>query len=92
MLTINLGILPFCYAFTNWDSREGYATLFRLIFSTIANAGRFVIQFPYIHNTNFGIRTIGVDMCKKQAGGKHTLSIYTIYTNYSRSWGLSSST
>jgi hypothetical protein len=69
ILTPSLGIIPYCYAFTNWNTRVGYKVLFDLLFSTLSNAGRFIIHFPYIHQTQTGLRTIGLDMCKKQAGG-----------------------
>jgi hypothetical protein len=38
-----------------------------------------MVHFSYIHNTEAGIKTIGVDMCKKQAGGMYTLNVYSTY-------------
>ena len=85
-LTQRLGIIPYCYAFTNWNTRPGYKVLFDLLFSTLADAGRFIIHFPYIHQTSTGLRTIGLDMCKKQAGGKYSLYICIAYAKYHRPW------
>ncbi|KAH8684403.1 hypothetical protein BGZ60DRAFT_165405 [Tricladium varicosporioides] len=76
-------IIPYCYAFTNWNTRPGYKVLFDLLFSTLAEAGRFIIHFPHIHQTSTGLRTIGLDMCKKQAGG---LGDYFHEKDPSREW------
>ena len=64
------GIIPYCYAFTNLNTRPGYLQLFTMIFRQIANAGQILVHFSYLHQTERGVKTIGVDMCKKQAGGE----------------------
>jgi hypothetical protein len=82
MLTSLLGIIPYCYAFTNWNTRPGYKVLFDLLFTTLADAGRFIVHFPHIHQTSTGLRTIGLDMCKKQAGGEYMLDICSVYAKH----------
>jgi hypothetical protein len=92
-LLIPTGILTYCHVFTNINTRKGYYFMFRLIFTTLAEAARTIIHFPYIHGTELGLRTIGLDMCKKQAGGKYMLCIsdrYILLRLASRSWRLSS--
>jgi hypothetical protein len=69
------GIIPYCYAFTNLNTRSGYFQMFQMIFKQIANAGRILVHWSYLHNTLNGIKTIGLDMCKKQAGGKYMSGI-----------------
>jgi hypothetical protein len=81
ILTLFLGIIPYCYAFTNWNTRLGYKVLFDLLFSTLANAGRFIVHFPHIHQTPTGLRTIGIDMCRKQAGGEYMMCICCVYAD-----------
>jgi hypothetical protein len=41
-----------------------------MVFRQIANAGQILVHFSYLHHTERGVKTIGVDMCKKQAGGE----------------------
>jgi hypothetical protein len=72
---IRLGILTYCYVFTNMNTRQGYKVIFKDIFDTLREAGRGLIYFPHIHFTDNGIRTIGLDMCKKQASGEYMLCI-----------------
>ena len=43
--------------------------MFELIFSVLAQASQSLVHWPYIHGTEQGLRTIGLDMCNKQAGG-----------------------
>ena len=51
------------------NTRLRYKDIFKVVFETLGEAGRGFVYFPYIHFTDTGIRTIGLDMCKKQAGG-----------------------
>jgi hypothetical protein len=74
-LLMLIGILTYCYVFTNMNTRLGYKDIFKTIFNTLGEAGRSLVHFPYFHFTESGIRTIGLDMCKKQAGGRYTHSI-----------------
>ena len=69
------GIILYCYIFTNLNTRSGYFQMFQMIFKQIANAGRILVHWSYLHNTLNGIKTIGLDMCKKQAGGKYMSGI-----------------
>jgi hypothetical protein len=80
-LLMLVGILTYCYVFTNMNTRKGYKDIFKTIVDTLSEAGRGLIHFPYLHFTESGIRTIGLDMCKKQAGGMHTRSICWLYAN-----------
>jgi hypothetical protein len=66
-----IGTLVYVYAFMNWDSRIAYKSLFTWIFKVLETTSQTVIKFPYIYNVDRGIRTIGLDMCKKQAGGMY---------------------
>jgi hypothetical protein len=70
-----VGIVVYAYAFLNWDSRRAYAQLFKLLFSLVEEACREKMQFWHIHKTERSVRTIGVDMCNKQAGGMYMLCI-----------------
>jgi hypothetical protein len=75
----------------NWDSRIAYKSLFTRIFKVLETTSRIVIKFPYIHNVERGIRTIGLDMCKKQAGGMYIRRLcYPYADSIYRAWGLSS--
>jgi hypothetical protein len=38
-----------------------------------------MVHFSYLHSTDTGIKTIGVDMCKKQAGGMCILDVSSAY-------------
>jgi hypothetical protein len=73
-----LGTDVYCYAFINLETRESYAIMFHHIFRVLGEVARCPVQFPYIHRTQQGIRTVTVDMCKKQAPGK-ILKIYIYY-------------
>jgi hypothetical protein len=44
--------------------------MFHHIFKVLGEVGRCPVRFPHIHGGEQGIRTITVDMCKKQAPGK----------------------
>ena len=66
---IRIGILVYAYVFVNTDSRVAYKTMFTRLFTVLEQVSRQNIKFPYIHHTQRGIRTISLDMCKKQAGG-----------------------
>lgn len=78
---ILLGILVYAYAFINLDTRAAYYMLFTRIFEVLANASRQTLRFCYLHHTNRGIRSIGLDMCMKQAGGKYMYHICIAYAN-----------
>jgi hypothetical protein len=56
------------------NSRKGYAEMFKAIFEVLDNAAGTRIRFAYLDQTEQGIRTIGLDMCRKQAPG-----IYSAY-------------
>lgn len=63
------GIHTYIYAFTNVDTRWGYAVMFEKLFQVIHNVSRRPVRFPHIHGGDHGIRAITVDMCLKQAPG-----------------------
>jgi hypothetical protein len=79
---ISLGLLTYGYAFLNWDVRKVYRILFKQIFKVFENTAQQTVNWPYMSSSNQGIRTIGLDMCKKQAGGKCILCICCPYTEY----------
>ena len=66
------------YAFLNLKIRAAYIKMFQLVFKVLGNTTRSSIQFVHIHGT--GLRTAIVNIYKKQAGGKYTLYIRSIYT------------
>jgi hypothetical protein len=49
--------------------------LFTQIIKVLGNAAQQTIKWPYLSGSDQGIRTVGLDMCKKQAGGKYMLCI-----------------
>ena len=73
------GIKVWVYAFLNLEIRAAYAKTFELVFKVLGDTARLSIQFAYIYGT--GLRTIIVDIYKKQAGGKCTLCICLAYAN-----------
>jgi hypothetical protein len=79
---IVVGLYVYAYAFTNKDTRFGYFKLFTFIFQTLAEVSRQPVKFWHIHQAENSIRTIGLDMCKKQARGKHILCICETYTEH----------
>jgi len=98
---VHVGINVYCYAFLNLDTREAYATMFIQMFPILEDVARSPIRFPHIHGGEQGLRTVTIDMCKKQAPGKigicgyhatHMLSIYLGFGDYlhtldsSREW------
>jgi hypothetical protein len=87
-ILIYSGINVYCYAFLNLETREAYAGMFIELFQILEDVGRSPIRFPHIHGGEKGIRTITVDMCKKQGPGimctckdyaMHMLIIYRIW-------------
>ena len=68
-------IQVFVYAFLNLETRIAYETMFTHIFKVMSQVARQPIRFPHIHSGNDGWRIITVDMCKKQAPGKHSFFI-----------------
>lgn len=73
-----IGIDVYAYAWITRDTREVYAQLFHNLFRVLGEVARKPVSFAHIHT--FGIRSISVDMCSKQAGGM--LSLYSAYTQY----------
>jgi hypothetical protein len=65
------------YAFLNLETRAIYIKMFQLVFKVLGNTAYLSIQFVHIYGTR--LRTAIVNMCKKQAGGKYTLSIRLEY-------------
>ena len=53
--------------------------MFQLVFKVLGNAAQLSIQFIHIHGT--GLRTVTVNICKKQAGGKYIIYICIAYAN-----------
>jgi hypothetical protein len=51
------------------NSRKGYASMFKAIFEVLDNAAHTRVRFAYLDQVDKGLRTIGLDMCKKQAPG-----------------------
>jgi hypothetical protein len=49
------------------DTRNMYYLMFKELFKVLAQVGQSPITFQHIHG--YGLVTIGVDMCNKQAGG-----------------------
>ncbi len=68
----------YCYAFITLDTRKAYAIMFTEIFQILEDVARSPVQFPHIHGGEEGIRTVTVDMCKKQGPGM--ISTYNAYT------------
>jgi hypothetical protein len=75
-ILILAGIIPYYYVFTNLNTRLGYFQMFQIIFKQIANTRRILVHWSYLHNTLNRIKTIGLNIYKKQAGGKYILGIY----------------
>ena len=76
-LTLITGIKVWVYAFLNLEIHTTYTKIFKLVFKVLGNAARSPIQFAHIYGT--GLRTATVDMYKKQASGRYTLSISFAY-------------
>jgi hypothetical protein len=70
------GIIPYYYVFINLNTRLGYFQMFQMIFKQITNTGHILVHWSYLHNTLNRIKTIGLNICKKQAGGKYMSGIY----------------
>ncbi len=73
-ILIYIEINIYCYIFLNLDTHKAYATMFSEIFQILGDVARSPVRFPHIHGGEQGIRTITIDMCKKQAPGR--LRIY----------------
>jgi hypothetical protein len=69
------GLNTYVYAFTNLETRKAYATMFSKIFQVLGDVARHPVKFPHIHGGEEGIRVATVDMCKKQAPGRHLLCV-----------------
>lgn len=54
--------------------------MFTAVFETLSNVSRGGVVFAHIDQTNRGLRTITLDMCRKQAGGK--LFLRSAYTKH----------
>jgi len=66
------GLNTYVYAFMNLETREAYRVLFQKIFQILGDVGRKPIRWAYQQgggDHSDGIRTVTVDMCKKQAPG-----------------------
>jgi hypothetical protein len=80
----------------NLETTVAYKVLFERLFRTLGNVGRKPVSFAYMlggEDAAEGIRTVTVDMCKKQAAGKfnhgfYMLSIYSAYANLKHFQGL----
>lgn len=70
-------ILPYIHVFTNLNSRRGYRIMWGEAFKILEDVSGETVRFSYMTRpeTRWGLKTIGLDMCGKQAGGKHILSI-----------------
>ncbi|KAJ6002324.1 hypothetical protein N7522_007551 [Penicillium canescens] len=65
-------INTYAYAFMNLDTRRAYATLFERLFKVLGDVGRKPVSWAYQlggDDDAEGIRTVTLDMCKKQAPG-----------------------
>ena len=77
ILTNIIGIKVWVYAFLNLETHAIYAKIFELVFQVLGDTARKPVQFAHIHGT--GLRTITVNMCKKQAGGLYMPSTREAY-------------
>ena len=59
----------------NTDTRKAYKTMFCEMFRILGDVARSPIRFPHIHGGEQGIRTVTVDMCRKQAPGINNLPL-----------------
>ena len=65
------------YAFFNLETRAVYTKMFKLVFKVLGNTARLFIQFVYIYR--IGLYIVIVNIYKKQASNKYTLSIHLAY-------------
>lgn len=79
-----LGLVTYCWAFLNLDTREAYFKLFSLLFELLGNVARQPVRWAYLHHE--GIRAVTVDMCKKQAGGRHMLCLCGAHAKRVQAW------
>ena len=89
----------YTYVFINKETRDTYKTLFEKLFKVLGDVARKPVTWAYDHGNNDnlpGIRTVTLDMCKKQAAdiylfelcdtyAEHMLNICYLY----RAWRLS---
>ena len=71
-----LVILTYLYAFTNVETRDLYATLFAKCFKILGDVARQPVKWAYMYGSDDSvgrIRTVTVDMCRKQAPGMSVL-------------------
>ena len=61
--------LVYVYVFINIETRVTYAKMFEEVFRVLGEVSREPVRWAYLDSTSTGIRTVGVDMCKKQAPG-----------------------
>jgi hypothetical protein len=71
----------------NLETRHAYSILFEKLFKMLGDTARHEVQWAYLYGLSkdmTGIRTVTVDMCRKQAPGKHipTISLPKILNNY----------
>jgi hypothetical protein len=78
VILIIIGIDVYAYAWTTLDTRAAYAQLFHNLFRVLGEVARQPVSFAHIHR--FGIQSISVDMCSKQAGGM--LLLYSACAQY----------
>jgi hypothetical protein len=70
---LSIELNTYLYAFMNLETRVSYKVLFEKAFKILGNIGREPIKWAYQLGSDDsceGIRTITVDMCKKQAPGR----------------------
>ncbi|KAB8228235.1 uncharacterized protein BDW43DRAFT_304052 [Aspergillus alliaceus] len=68
-------INTYAYAFLNLETRHAYAVMFSKIFKILGDVARSPVHFAHISpGEENEIRTITVDMCRKQAGGRFNIS------------------
>jgi hypothetical protein len=72
----SIDILTYVYVFLNLETRKAYATMFERLFKVLQNVSRRLIHIKHIDQSEYGLCTITVDMCKKQAPGKIMHRIY----------------
>jgi hypothetical protein len=70
---LSIELNTYLYAFMNLETRDSYRVLFEKAFKILGDVGREPTKWAYqLGHDDLceGIRTITVDMCKKQAPGR----------------------
>lgn len=79
-LQVNINV--YCYAFLNLETRKTYISMFTQMFQILEDIDEFSTRFSHISEREKEIRTIIVNICKKQASDKLKSTCVIAYAEY----------